>query len=339
MQTDKGNYLETKKYLENNVSSIYHKMEKEKIKNKKYECIDCGYSTNINTNIQKHVLTVKHLKNIECKEFNTVVISNMEKFKCKYCCRSYKQRSGLWKHMQKCEKNTDDVCNVVVTQSSEISTKQISSEMILEFIRQNNDLKQMLIEQTNTMIEQNNKIIELSRNSHTVNNTNNNQFNLNIFLNEKCKDAVNLVDFVDKLHISLDDLENVGDQGYVNGITQIFMNGLKQLDLYTRPVHCTDIKRETLYVRDNNEWIKEDPEMERIKAAIRRIAFKNAQQISKWNELHPQMQILDTDEYNMAFNIMQQSLGGPAGTDVNKKIEKIVKNISQNVYVDKQTLI
>jgi hypothetical protein len=225
----------------------------------------------------------------------------------------------------------------------EFKNPAVSTDMIIDFIKQNNELKKMLMDQTNTMIEQNKKIIELSQNNQVINNTTNNQtntqFNLNLFLNEKCKNAMNLVDFVENLKITFDDLENVGNTGYVNGITQIFMNGLKKLDLYTRPVHCTDIKRDTLYIREQNEWIKEDPELQKIKAAIKKIAFKNVQQISAWNNLHPNMQILDSDEFNMAFNIMQESLGGPLGTDVEKKNDKIVKNIAKSVFIDRQMVV
>jgi hypothetical protein len=279
--------------------------------------------------------TSKHNKNAENIELSI--------FKCSNCNKQYKHRSGLWKHNKICIV-IEDVENKQNNQNEITEIKSpVSTDMIIDFIKQNNELKKMLMDQTNTMIEQNKKIIELSQNNHIINNTTNNQtnaqFNLNLFLNEKCKNAINLVDFVDNLKITFDDLENVGNTGYVNGITQIFMNGLQKLDLYTRPVHCTDVKRDTLYIREQNEWIKEDPELQKIKAAIKKIAFKNVQQISAWNNLHPNMQILDSEDFNTAFNIMQESLGGPLGTDVEKKNEKIVKNIAKSVFIDRQMII
>jgi hypothetical protein len=262
--------------------------------------------------------TPKH--NLNC---STVIL-----LVCNGCNKVYKTTSGLWKHKSKCiSVNIEDLKDIS-------NNSQLSSTAIIDFIKQNNELKQMLF-------EQNKKIIELSQ-SHTIvnnNNNNNNQFNLNIFLHEKCKNAINLVDFVENLKITFNDLENVGNEGYVNGITQIFMKGLKELDLYTRPVHCTDIKRETLYIREQNEWIKEDPDLLKIKDAIKKIAFKNIQQISSWNDLHPDMQVLDSDDFKLSFNIMQESLGGPLGTDIEKNNEKIVKNIAKTVYIDKQQLI
>ena len=286
--------------------------------NCKYCCLTCDFYTQNRKDYNRHMKTPKH--NLNC----SIVISLV----CNCCNKVYKTKSGLWKHKSKCisanNENVKDISN----------NSQLSSSAIIDFIKQNNELKQMLF-------EQNKKIIELSQ-SHTIvnnNNNNNNQFNLNIFLHEKCKNAINLVDFVENLKITFDDLENVGNEGYVNGITQIFMKGLKELDLYTRPVHCTDIKRETLYIREQNEWIKEDPDLLKIKDAIKKIAFKNIQQISSWNDLHPDMQVLDSDDFKLSFNIMQESLGGRLGTDIEKNNEKIVKNIAKTVYIDKQQLI
>jgi len=291
--------------------------------NDKYCCLTCDFYTQNRKDYNRHMKTPKH--NFNC----SIVIPLV----CNGCNKVYKTNSGLWKHKSKCiSVNIEDVKDIS-------NNSQLSSTAIIDFIKQNNELKQMLLEQTNTMIEQNKKIIELSHPTSVVNNNNNTQFNLNIFLHEKCKNAINLVDFVENLKITFDDLENVGNEGYVNGITQIFMKGLKELDLYTRPVHCTDVKRETLYIREQNEWIREDPDLLKIKDAIKKIAFKNIQQISSWNELHPDMQVLDSDDFKLSFNIMQESLGGPLGTDIEKNNDKIVKNIAKTVYIDKQQLI
>jgi hypothetical protein len=141
---------------------------------------------------------------------------------------------------------------------------------------------------------------------------------------------------VENLQLNFDDLENVADRGYVEGITQIFMNGLKELDIYTRPVHCTDVKRETVHVRENNIWIKDTPDQAKIKAAIRRIAFRNVQQISKWNKEHPDYKVLDSNEFNRSFQIMKQSLGNTIPGGVEKNNDKIAKNLLKAVYLDKQ---
>ena len=211
------------------------------------------------------------------------------------------------------------------------------TKVILELVRENKDFKNMLIEQHKTMIEIAQKT-SITNNSNNTN-SNNKQFNLNFFLNEQCKNAINLSEFVENVKLSLTELENVADMGYVDGVTQIFMNGLKDMDIYTRPLHCTDIKREIMHVRENNTWIKDTPDQAKIKSAIRRIAFRNIQQISEWNKLHPESQILDTAEYNRAFQIMKESLGDTCPGGVEKNNEKVLKNVMKAVYIDKQDLV
>jgi hypothetical protein len=204
----------------------------------------------------------------------------------------------------------------------------------MELIKQNQEFK-------NLLMEQNSKIVDLSNKTTIINNTNSNNFNLNVFLNEKCKDAMNIMDFVNELNIGFNDLENVGRLGYVEGISRIFLNGLKQLDVYKRPIHCTDIKRETLYVKDNNKWDKDD-EKDKIKKAISKIAFKNTQKIPEWNKLHPDSDILDTPTYKEHLQIMMESIGGLGKSseyETNKSHEKIIKNIVRNVFLDKSSVI
>jgi hypothetical protein len=138
------------------------------------------------------------------------------------------------------------------------------------------------------------------------------------------------------LQLNFDDLEYVADKGYVDGITQIFMNGLKELDIYTRPVHCTDVKRETVHVRENNIWIKDTPDQAKIKAAIRRIALRNVQEIRKWNIDHPDYKVLDSNDFNRSFQIMKQSLGNTIPGGVEKNNDKVAKNLLKAVYLDKQ---
>ena len=225
-----------------------------------------------------------------------------------------------------------------------------STRLILELMRDNQEFKNLLIEQNKVMLElvkntqivaaNNSTIASNNTNNNTNNNSNNNsnnkQFNIQFFLNEQCKNAINLSDFVENLKLNFDDLENVADKGYVEGITQIFMNGLKELDIYTRPVHCTDVKRETVHVRENSIWVKDTLDQAKIKAAIRRIAFRNIQQISKWNKEHPDYKILDSNDFKRSFQIMKQSLGNTVPGGVEKNNDKITRNLLKAVYLDKQ---
>jgi hypothetical protein len=216
-----------------------------------------------------------------------------------------------------------------------------STKLILELMRDNQEFKNLLIEQNKIMLELVQKTQSVStyhatNSNHSNTNSNNKQFNIQFFLNEQCKNAINLSDFVENLQLNFDDLENVADRGYVDGITQIFMNGLKELDIYTRPVHCTDVKRETVHVRENNIWIKDTPDQAKIKAAIRRIAFRNVQQISKWNKEHPEYKILDSNDFKRSFQIMKQSLGNTIPGGVEKNNDRIAKNLLKSVYLDKK---
>jgi hypothetical protein len=230
------------------------------------------------------------------------------------------------------DENTDDASNNQLQIAVE---KPEITQIILELVRENKELKTMLVEQHKTMIELSQKPIITNNSNNTHTNSHNKQFNLNFFLNEQCKNAINLSEFVENVKLGLSELENVADMGYVDGVTQIFMNGLKDMDIYKRPLHCTDIKREIMHVRENNIWIKDTPDQAKIKSAIRRIAFRNIQQISEWNKQHPESQILDTADFNRAFQIMRESLGDTCPGGVEKNNEKVARNIIKAVYVDK----
>jgi len=300
-------------------------------------CNECNFVCSKQSNYDKHVSTLKHKIRTNTNEYEQ---KNAEKksYDCP-CGKSYKHASSLWNHKAKCDflkntsyENTDDASN---NQMQIAVEKPEITQIILELVRENKELKTMLVEQHKTMIELSQKptITNNSNNTHT--NSHNKQFNLNFFLNEQCKNAINLSEFVENVKLGLSELENVADMGYVDGVTQIFMNGLKDMDIYKRPLHCTDIKREIMHVRENNTWIKDTPDQAKIKSAIRRIAFRNIQQISEWNKQHPDSQILDTADFDRAFQIMRESLGDTCPGGVEKNNEKVARNIIKAVYVDK----
>jgi hypothetical protein len=233
---------------------------------------------------------------------------------CQYCGKQYTSRNGLWKHSKVCSENQDNK-----------STANIPTDMILEIVKQNNDFQKLVMEQNQKIMEQHQMIIELanktsisnSNNTTNCNNTTNkNKFNLNFFLNEQCKDALNITDFVNSLQVQMADLENTGKLGFSEGISQIFIRGLKELDVYKRPIHCS-----------------EDDEKERIKKTINKIAHKNIKQIPSWMELHPKC-TESTSVYNdLYLNIVNESMGGEDEAQTNKYYEKIVKNVSREVTI------
>lgn len=204
-------------------------------------------------------------------------------------------------------------------------------ELIMEFIKQNQELKHILLEERE---ENKNKMNQ----TNVVINNNNNNFNLNIFLNEKCKNALNMMDFIDSLQVGANNAEYTGVHGYVEGITKIFVDGLKQLDICERPIHCTDLKRETLYIKESDCWEKDNQDKEKLKKAIGAVVRKNMQQVKTWKEENPKFDIMNTKEYELHLNIMQQSLGGGNQEKTDKNNEKIIKNISRYVLVDKMAV-
>jgi hypothetical protein len=208
-------------------------------------------------------------------------------------------------------------------------------DLIMLLIKENSDFKTILMEQSNIMME----VIKngATQNSHNTTHTNshNKAFNLNFFLNETCKDAMNIMDFVDSIKLQLSDLEKVGQIGYVEGISNIIVKNLNDLDVTERPIHCTDKKRETLYVKDEDKWEKEDEDKKKIKNVIKKVANKNIRLLQKFKEVHPdcgKSVSKFSDQYN---KIIVEAMGGSGDNDSEKE-EKIIQKIAKNVTIDKE---
>jgi hypothetical protein len=298
-----------------------------------YHCIRCNYSTIKKAEFEKHINTIKHLRHIDCTTFS-----------CQNCNKNFANSSGLWKHKKKCKE-------VVVEKNTETGT--LTNEMFLEFMKyskdlqnflceQNKDLQNTLFEKTSefqtAMIDQNNKIMELSKTQSTVintSNTTNQQFNIQFFLNETCKDAMNITDFINSLQLQVEDFENTGKLGYIEGISRIIINGLNRIDTTKRPIHCTDVKRETLYVKDENMWEKEVPEKTKLKKAVNQVVRMNLSQLPKWQKENPASEVLDTKENNDYIKYSLVALGGKDKEEDDRLMEKIMKNVLKEVVIDK----
>jgi hypothetical protein len=292
---------------------------------KNFSCEKCDFVCSNKYNFNAHLITRKH-KMLTNANFdaNRKIATPSIVYTCD-CGTSYNHKSSLSRHKKSCNKSNNSLNE---------PDKLVNT--ILELVKENQQFKNMLIEQHNHILKISEKPTITNCNN---NNDNSKNFNLNFFLNEQCKNAINLSEFVENVKLQLSDLENVADMGYVNGVTQIFMNGLKDMDIYTRPLHCTDIKREILHIRENDAWIKDTLDQAKIKSAIHRIAFRNIQQISEWNKQHPESEILDTDDFNRSFQIMKQSLGDTCPGGVERNNDRIAKNIIKAVYVDKQSMV
>jgi hypothetical protein len=284
-----------------------------------FECIHCDFKCSNKNDYNRHILTRKHkmLTNVDTEN-----VKNLSKFKCE-CGKEYNHRQSLSIHKKKC-------INENINEKKEFEYN-ITPELIIEIIKQNQELQK----QNNELQKQMFEVIKNGTNNNTINNTNshNKAFNLNFFLNETCKDAMNIMDFVESIQLQLSDLENVGKLGYVNGISNIIIKNLKELDMEKRPVHCTDKKRETMYVKDENKWEKDDGN-KKICNAIKKVVSKNQRLIPKFKEAHPDCNTYHSkfsDQYN---KLILESCGGSGDNDLEKE-EKIIQNISKNVLVDK----
>jgi Txe/YoeB family toxin of Txe-Axe toxin-antitoxin module len=308
-----------------------------------YICELCDFKTCNKKDYNRHIDTKKHKKGI-CQSFSIKNTQNYPKlpnriFQCA-CGKKYKDKSGLWRHSKKCtiQVHTDDSEedeNIVIY--NEESNKD---QLILMLIKQNAELVKETSEFKNMMMEQQNMMMKVIENGthNTTNNTthtnsHNKAFNLQFFLNETCKDAMNITDFVESIQLQLSDLEKVGEIGYVEGISNIIVKNLNALDVTQRPVHCTDKKRETIYIKDEDKWEK-DEEKNKIRKVIKKVSTKNARLIQKFKEKHP-----DYNEYHSKYStqyhkLIIESFGGSGDNDLEKE-DKIIRNITKNVVVDK----
>ena len=318
---------------------------------KENHCDICDYSTSNKYDFAKHLSTVKHQFAIlatkrqplatdfaiSCDLSQDHVSKQTAKtgqYVCDDCGRRYKDKSGLWKHNKKCTKKQthtafEENMQMIIKQDPLDDIKIDNNELIKELMKQNQEFKTMLV-------EQNNKLMDLAKEGKyiTNNNTTNNNFNLHFFLNEKCKDALNIMDFVKSLQLQLKDLETTGRLGYVEGITKIFIKGLQDLDVCKRPIHCSDLKRETIYVKDKDMWEK-DNEKQKMKFAIKHIAHKNVLKIPEWQQENPEYKNAESTVSEEYMQIVSQSMGGFTDEEDDDNMNKIIKNVSKEVVIDK----
>jgi hypothetical protein len=282
---------------------------------KYFNCEICDYTTCNKKDYSKHISTVKH-KNMQKSTFSNEKVPEIPTtFEC-ICGKTYKDRSGLWRHNKNCNKNNFE------------DTPPCDKNLIMMLIKENSELKNMVLD-----VCQKIQPINTNINSHNVN-SNNKTFNLNVFLNEHCKDAMNITDFVDSLKLQLSDLESVGKLGFVNGISNIIVKNLNSLDETKRPIHCSDSKREIMYIKDEDKWEKENEEKNKLRKVIKKIANKNSRLLPQFKEKHPDCGRSDSkysDQYN---KLIVEAMGGSGDNDMEKE-DKIIKNIAKEVTINK----
>jgi hypothetical protein len=295
----------------------------------KFYCENCDYSTSKKSSYSDHLLSKKHNKSIICKQ-NLPKIC--QKFYCENCDKIYKDNSGLWRHKKKCI--IINTPQTLLPTIEDLKSHDKQQELIEYLLKENSEFKQMMIEQTKNMVE----IAKNSGNNNnntTSNIVNNNNFNLNLFLNETCKNAMNIMDFVNQLQVGINDLEETGRLGFSEGIAKIFVNGLKQMDVSDRPIHCSDSKREIVYIKDKNQWNKESEDKTLLTNAIKHVACKNMKQISEWTKDHPEYNDSTSKQNDKYLKIVCESMSGSSKEETSKNYNKIIKSIIKETIIDK----
>ena len=318
--------------------------EKKQKQLQEYDCKFCDFITSKKSNYLSHITTAKHKKLTSVNIVNNVINDD---FLCPICSKSYSSRVGLWSHKKKCfpAKTAEPIS------PDHISCETIlpSTSIILDLIKENNEFKSLLIEQMKENKEQQkenkdlmNKMVEITQQqmviptSVTNNNTTNNNhtFNLNLFLNETCKDAMNIQEFIDNIKITFDDLLTIGNDGFVNGLSEILVKRLLDLEVTKRPIHCTDSKRETIYLKEADTWNKDEKGNKRLKDVIETVENKNYHRLAEWCAENPDSRINNTPNNLLRDKIYLQTLQGD-----DKTRDKIIKNISKEITVDKYSIL
>ena len=295
-------------------------------------CENCDFKCIKYSDWSRHILTRKHNDTYKMSEITPP--EKLNDFTCN-CGKVYKHRQSLFNHSKKCN-------------------QQNKTQILLELIKKDENVKDYLMEQNKllicqlseqnkTLIEQNTKLFEIAQTNKSGNVSNNNinshnKFNINVFLNETCKDAINLTDFVNQINLSISDLEETGKLGYAEGISQVFIKNLNGIDYTQRPIHCSDSKREIIYIKEDDQWIKESDSKDKLTNAIKIVANKNIKQIPEWQKANPKYNDPASKQNDKYMKMLCEVMSGSSKEEQQKNYSKIIKNISKEVVIDKDNL-
>ena len=295
-------------------------LNKKKLTSEPYECKTCDFICSKQSNYNLHLLTKKH--SILTQK---IIVSNI--FACNKCKKVYKARNSLWYHEQKC-----NIINNSNLEHTDVDLKQL----IIEVIKSNTDLQKQ-----NSDLQK--QMMEVCKNGNTTNinsnnnNSNNKTFNLQVFLNEQCKDAMNISDFANSFELQLSDLESVGQLGYVEGMTKIIVDKLNGMDVYKRPMHCSDSKREIIYVKDENIWAREEKSNPKLRQAIKNVTFRNMKLVATWSDANPESKDHESRLNDKYMELVIQSTGGKGA--ITDSENKIIRRIAKEIIIEKNNHI
>jgi hypothetical protein len=296
---------------------------------KQFICDVCDYKCCKKNDMDKHFNSNKHIRNKNGNNCNNEFVNT--ELKCINCNKLYKSRVGLWRHKKIC--NIDETIKQgELTLLEKISNK--NNEKIDLLINENIDFKNIILELVKSNSDLQKQMIDVCKNSNTtINNNNNKTFNMQVFLNEQCKDAMNIMDFVNSMTLEFADLEAVGKLGYVEGISGIIIKKLNELDIYKRPIHCSDAKREIMFVKDDNIWEKENSTYDKLRKAIKYVTKKNSDMLIPWSKKNPACMNTSHPLNDTYIQLMGQAMGGKE--EFVDSENKIMKKIAKAVLINK----
>ena len=313
-------------------------LEMQKIADK-YTCDLCHYKCSKYSDYVKHNATRKHkMATMEISEIPQQPTHHI----CSTCDKSFKTYSGLWKHSHKClptPKQPD--------QQPKTSSEDMQMNIILELVKQNQEFKDLIILQSNQMMEQNKTMIEVAKNSqvnNTINNTNtsnshNKTFNLQFFLNETCKDAMNMKDFIKSLELSMPELEKMGELGFAEGMSRVFVNRLNSLDVTKRPIHCSDVKREIIHIKDDNKWERDNANLDRLRKIIKQLTHKNILRVDDWKKANPGCTEYNSRKNDQYLKLNMEAIGPVDEAEEKRDFGKIIRRVAESTAIDKKYLV
>jgi hypothetical protein len=311
-----------------------------------YSCNTCNFTCSKQSNYDTHILTRKHkILTNTCE----ILPKNAAMHIC--CCgKKYKHRQSLYTHKSQCLQiynDTQDTSikipdlemhNNYTTQLSHDDDK-MQTNLILELVKQNQEFKQLLMEQNKTMIEvaKNSQVNNTINNiSNSNNNSNNKTFNLQFFLNETCKDAMNMKDFIQSLELSLPELEKMGEVGFAEGMSRVFVNRLNSLDVTKRPIHCSDVKREIIHIKDDNKWERDNANLDRLRKIIKQLTHKNILKVDDWKKANPGCTEYNNRKNDKYLKLTMEAIGPVDEDDVKRDFGKIIRRVAENTAIDKK---
>jgi hypothetical protein len=300
----------------------------------------------------QHILTQKHVRKQHALDGNVMETQNktLQSHECNTCHVYFKSRSGLWKHSHKCTLPTPQI----EEPTPSLDDMQVPTNLIFELIKQNQEFKQLLVDQNKQLYEKHEENIDLQKqlldvvkdgktiNNNTISNSNNNSnnktFNLNFFLNETCKDAMNMKDFIKSLELSLPELEKMGELGFAEGMSRVFVNRLNSMDITKRPIHCSDVKREIIHIKDDNKWERDNANLDRLRKIIKQLTLKNILKVDDWKKANPGCTEYNSRKNDQYLKINMEAIGPVDDAEVKRDFGKIIRKVAENTAIDKKYL-